>query len=288
VPEPEIPAGDAEREGGAAGEPASPVQDQLQAALSERDALMQKWLLRSRFRQLPPARAERSRTERRYAALPLARDLLPILDNLHRALEAARNGGDVNQLVQGGADGFEAVRRRAGEACRRCDRRTRSAFDPNLHQAIQQVPAPGKPPLTVVAECERGYRMHERVVRPSTVIVSAPRRARLNRARVSEGQNMPTYDYVCDACEHVWEEFQSMASKPTKKCPECGKAKARRKIGPGAGIIFKGSGFYQTDYPAIRTRSLPRPIPSRRRVQTRSPIQSPVRRTRQQIAQVPR
>jgi putative FmdB family regulatory protein len=59
---------------------------------------------------------------------------------------------------------------------------------------------------------------------------------------------MPTYDYVCDACEHVWEEFQSMASKPTKKCPECGKAKARRKIGPGAGIIFKGSGFYQTDY----------------------------------------
>jgi predicted nucleic acid-binding Zn ribbon protein len=39
-----------------------------------------------------------------------------------------------------------------------------------------------------------------------------------------------------------------MASKPTKKCPECGKAKARRKIGPGAGIIFKGSGFYQTDY----------------------------------------
>lgn len=59
---------------------------------------------------------------------------------------------------------------------------------------------------------------------------------------------MPTYDYVCDACNHVWEEFQSMTSKPTKKCPECGKGKARRKIGPGAGIIFKGSGFYQTDY----------------------------------------
>jgi putative FmdB family regulatory protein len=59
---------------------------------------------------------------------------------------------------------------------------------------------------------------------------------------------MPTYDYVCEACEHTWEEFKPITSKPTKKCPECGKPKARRKIGPGAGIIFKGSGFYQTDY----------------------------------------
>ncbi len=59
---------------------------------------------------------------------------------------------------------------------------------------------------------------------------------------------MPTYDYECEACDHVWEEFQPITSKPTKKCPECGKRKAKRKIGPGAGIIFKGSGFYQTDY----------------------------------------
>lgn len=59
---------------------------------------------------------------------------------------------------------------------------------------------------------------------------------------------MPTYDYVCDACGHVWEEFQSITSEPTSKCPECNKKKARRRIGPGAGIIFKGSGFYQTDY----------------------------------------
>ena len=59
---------------------------------------------------------------------------------------------------------------------------------------------------------------------------------------------MPTYDYVCEACDHIWEEFKPITSKPTKKCPECGKPKAKRKIGPGAGIIFKGSGFYQTDY----------------------------------------
>lgn len=59
---------------------------------------------------------------------------------------------------------------------------------------------------------------------------------------------MPTYDYECDACKHKWEEFQSIKAEPTKKCPECGKKKAKRLIGIGAGIIFKGSGFYQTDY----------------------------------------
>jgi len=59
---------------------------------------------------------------------------------------------------------------------------------------------------------------------------------------------MPTYDYVCDACEHTFEKFQSMSSPPVKKCPVCGKNKVRRLIGTGAGLIFKGSGFYITDY----------------------------------------
>jgi putative FmdB family regulatory protein len=59
---------------------------------------------------------------------------------------------------------------------------------------------------------------------------------------------MPTYDYKCANCEHQWEEFQSITAKPKRKCPECGKLKAKRMIGPGAGIIFKGSGFYETDY----------------------------------------
>ena len=59
---------------------------------------------------------------------------------------------------------------------------------------------------------------------------------------------MPTYDYECDACKHAFEEFQSMMDKPLKKCPKCGKAKLRRLIGTGAAILFKGSGFYQTDY----------------------------------------
>ena len=59
---------------------------------------------------------------------------------------------------------------------------------------------------------------------------------------------MPTYEYVCDACEHRVDYFQSMSEAPKKKCPKCGKSKLVRQIGAGAAILFKGSGFYQTDY----------------------------------------
>jgi putative FmdB family regulatory protein len=59
---------------------------------------------------------------------------------------------------------------------------------------------------------------------------------------------MPTYEYKCDACGYAFERFQPITSDPIKRCPECKKAKVRRLIGTGAGMIFKGSGFYITDY----------------------------------------
>ena len=59
---------------------------------------------------------------------------------------------------------------------------------------------------------------------------------------------MPTYEYVCDACKHAFDEFQSFSDKPLKKCPKCKKSKLRRLFGTGAALIFKGTGFYQTDY----------------------------------------
>ena len=59
---------------------------------------------------------------------------------------------------------------------------------------------------------------------------------------------MPTYDYVCDGCGHAFELFQSMTDSVKKTCPECGKKKLRRLIGAGGAIVFKGSGFYKTDY----------------------------------------
>lgn len=59
---------------------------------------------------------------------------------------------------------------------------------------------------------------------------------------------MPTYDYVCDGCGHAFELFQSMTDSVKKTCPQCKKPKLRRLIGAGGAIMFKGSGFYKTDY----------------------------------------
>ena len=59
---------------------------------------------------------------------------------------------------------------------------------------------------------------------------------------------MPTYDYECTACGHRFEEFQSISAEPLTKCPACKKKKLQRLFGTGAAIVFKGSGFYQTDY----------------------------------------
>jgi putative FmdB family regulatory protein len=59
---------------------------------------------------------------------------------------------------------------------------------------------------------------------------------------------MPTYGYACGHCSHTFDAFQSITAKPLRKCPSCGRAALKRLIGTGAGIIFKGSGFYCTDY----------------------------------------
>jgi len=58
---------------------------------------------------------------------------------------------------------------------------------------------------------------------------------------------MPTYEYECLRCKHVFDTFQEITNKPLKRCPKC-KGKVKRRIGAGAGILFKGSGFYTTDY----------------------------------------
>ncbi len=59
---------------------------------------------------------------------------------------------------------------------------------------------------------------------------------------------MPTYDYICENCGYEFEQFQTITASPRRKCPECEKISLKRLIGSGSGLIFKGSGFYQTDY----------------------------------------
>jgi putative FmdB family regulatory protein len=59
---------------------------------------------------------------------------------------------------------------------------------------------------------------------------------------------MPTYDYICQDCAHEFEQFQAITARPIRKCPNCGELSLKRLIGAGSGLIFKGNGFYETDY----------------------------------------
>jgi molecular chaperone GrpE len=118
-------------------------------------------------------RSQRDReTERLYAQAPLATDLLPALDNLDRALEAARQAGDNGALVQGVAlvqtQLLDSLRR---HGVNRIDAQGK-AFDPNLHQAVMQQPSAEASPGTVLQVLEQGYVIHDRVLRPARVIVS--------------------------------------------------------------------------------------------------------------------
>ncbi|MDR3234718.1 MAG: zinc ribbon domain-containing protein [Planctomycetaceae bacterium] len=72
--------------------------------------------------------------------------------------------------------------------------------------------------------------------------------ARMDSVRKENVTKMPTYEYQCGSCGHEFEEFQSIKDAPLKKCPQCSKNKLRRLISGGGGVVFKGSGFYQTDY----------------------------------------
>ncbi len=162
---------------GAENEPAAnlSLREQLEAARAERDANYNLYLRTQAELQNYRKRVQKEADEMRlYQALPLARDLLPALDNLHRALAAAETSKTVDKLLEGVrlvAKQIEAALNRhqivAIEA-------TGKPFDPNLHQVVQQMPTSEHPPMTVMHEVERGFTLQDRVVRPATVIVAQP------------------------------------------------------------------------------------------------------------------
>ena len=108
----------------------------------------------------------------RYADMSLLRDLLPVLDNVDRAVEAAANNADAAALL----DGFRIVRQQIEEVLGRhhCVRieALHAPFDPNVHHAVMQQPSDEHPANTVLTVTQDGYQLHDRVVRPSQVIVS--------------------------------------------------------------------------------------------------------------------
>jgi molecular chaperone GrpE len=113
-------------------------------------------------------------TERRFAQAPLAGDLLPALDNLDRALEAAKKAGDDGALSKG----VQMVQAQLLDVLRRHGvTRVGAAgvpFDANVHEAVMQQPSAEVPPQTVLQVLEQGYMIHDRVLRPARVIVSTP------------------------------------------------------------------------------------------------------------------
>ncbi len=151
-----------------------PVEQTVEALKAERDASHEKWLRAEAELENLRRRTRNELNElQKYQSLPVVRDLLSPLDNLRRALDAAQSSGNVDELVKGiqmVLDQFENVLKAhnveaiGGEG---------AVFDPNQHEAIQQIPSAEHEPMTVLNEVERGYRMHDRVIRPSKVVVSS-------------------------------------------------------------------------------------------------------------------
>jgi molecular chaperone GrpE len=111
--------------------------------------------------------------ERKYAATSLVAELLPVMDNLERTLDAAKGNEAAATLVEG----VEIVRRQFADTLAKFGvvaiKPQHELFDPNQHQAVMQQPSNEHPPMTVLHTVETGYKMHDRIIRPAKVIVSA-------------------------------------------------------------------------------------------------------------------
>ncbi len=148
--------------------------DPIQQLTAERDELRD-LLLRTRA-EMDNIRKRMNRErdeERRFAALPVAQQLLSVIDNLQRAVAAGEQDHNAEALLKG----VQMVLSQFEEALARVGVMPIPAlgqpFDPNIHEALQQLPTAEHPPMTVLQELQRGYQLHERVIRPSQVIVSS-------------------------------------------------------------------------------------------------------------------
>jgi molecular chaperone GrpE len=119
-------------------------------------------------------RAARDReVERKYSVAPLARDLLPALDNLQRAMDAAKQVGESGPLVQGVAATQAQIIQMLGRHGITPIEAQDQPFDPNKHEAVMQRPSADHPPGTVVQVLQTGFQLHDRILRPASVIVSS-------------------------------------------------------------------------------------------------------------------
>lgn len=176
----ETPSGDSEAQAEAPIEEAATpsLQDQLDVALAEKAELWDRCLRTQADLENYRKRVQREREEdRKYAGLSLIRDLLPSLDNLQRAVETCQKlSPEEGSPAAGLLQGVEMVQAQLVAILAQHGAKPIAAlgqpFDPQLHEALQQVPSAEHPPMTVILEYESGFVLHERVIRPAKVIVS--------------------------------------------------------------------------------------------------------------------
>lgn len=145
----------------------------LQALKAERDQYLDKFQRATAELENFRRRVQReSELSARYSSLPLIRDLLPALDNITRTIQAAEQTGKIDDLIQGLQMILAQFDQVFGNHSAKPIPAVGETFDPNLHEALQQVPTSEHSPMTIIQELERGYSMHDRVIRPSKVIVA--------------------------------------------------------------------------------------------------------------------
>ena len=149
-------------------------QTDIEAIKAERDQNLEK-LLRANaelenFRRRVQREAELAA---RYSSLPLIRDLLPAMDNVARTIQAAEQTGKIDDLIQGLQMIVAQVDQVFASHSAKPIPAVGETFDPNLHEALQQIPTNEHPPMTIIQELERGYSMHDRVIRPTKVLVAS-------------------------------------------------------------------------------------------------------------------
>lgn len=149
------------------------LEEQLAAAIAERDTNLDRWHRAEAECENVRKRMRRELEEaRKYESLGLSRDILPALDNLQRAIDAAGQTHNLDQLIEG----VELVARQFQDALSKHQviaiDAVNKPFNSEQHEAMQQIPSADHPPMTVIQELEQGYTLHDRLVRPSKVIVS--------------------------------------------------------------------------------------------------------------------
>ncbi|MEM8865241.1 MAG: nucleotide exchange factor GrpE [Planctomycetota bacterium] len=164
----DVEVGDEPVETGAMPNAEPTVEEQL---ASEQDRVLR---LKAELQNTLTRKSRELQDERRYAGLSLMKDILPVLDNIDRAIEAAEKSGDD---ATGLLDGFKMVRQQLVTTLKQhqCEpiEAEGEAFNPDLHEAILQQPSPDHEPGIVLMQTQTGYKLHDRVVRPSQVIVSS-------------------------------------------------------------------------------------------------------------------